>query len=117
MPVNSTQGLWEFTVKGIAIGLDYSDSTNFDIVADTGTPVLPLPEKIVDAYYAQVRFAVYDKAVAGYNFLCGTALPDIIFDIGNYHAVVPGSFIQYSPIKKDSYSTFHQLFQLPPPLC
>lgn len=104
-------------MKGIAIGLDYSDSTNFDIVADTGTPVLPLPEKIVDAYYAQVRFAVYDKAVAGYNFLCGTALPDIIFDIGNYHAVVPGSFIQYSPIKKDSYSTFHQLFQLPPPLC
>lgn len=94
-------------MDGFAIEMDKSKSITANMIADTSTSIVYLPEKIVNAYYAGVSDAVYNKTEAGYIFPCGTALPSITFDIGSYSAVVPGSFIEYAPTGRDGISMFY----------
>lgn len=77
------------------------------MIADTSTSIVYLPEKIVSAYYAGVPDVVYNKTEAGYIFPCGTTLPSVTFDIGNYSAVVSGSIVEYAPTGKDGINMFY----------
>lgn len=114
VPVDSRQGFWGFTVNGYAIDTKEFNPVTVNGIADTGSTLISLPEKIVNAYYAAISGAVYSSTEAGFVYPCGTPLPSITFDIGNYRAVVPGSFIEYRPISEDSISMFHQISnQLP----
>ena len=96
--VKTTNGFWEFTGSGYAVGSGSFVSSSIDGIADTGTTLLYLPSTIVSAYYAKVPGASYNSAQGGYIFTCGTTLPSITLGIGSYRAVVPGSYIQYAPI-------------------
>lgn len=109
VPVNAHQGFWEFTLNGYAISTDSFNFTSVNVIADTGTTGLFLPDHIVKAYYTVVPSAFYSSVKAGYIFPCGTTFPSITFNIGNYNAVVPGSYMSGSPLHDDVTSMFHQI--------
>lgn len=58
------------------------------------------------AYYKSVDTASYDKTQGGYVFPCDADLPDFSFGVGENTIVVPGSFINYSPIDKTNSSCY-----------
>lgn len=111
VPVDTNQGQWEFVLKGYAIGAENSNSVTINVVADTGTTMLFLPEQIVEAYYADVPSAFYNSTVALYVFPCSITLPSITFDISNYKALVPGPYMHLRPLPDDNTSMFHQMFK------
>jgi len=65
-------------------------------VADTGTSLLLLPSDIVNAYYKQVKGAVYSNYQGGWVFSCNTKLPIFTAIIGGKPFVVPGSYMNYA---------------------
>ena len=102
VPVKTTNGFWEFTGNGYAIGSGAFTSTSIDAIADTGTTLLYLPSAAVSAYYSKVSGARYVSSQGGYTFPCGATLPSITLGIGSYRAVVPGSYINYAPATSTS---------------
>ena len=97
VPVSTANGFWEFTGNGYAVGSGSFTSSSIDAIADTGTTLLYLPTTIVSAYYAKVPGAAYVSSQGGYTYPCSATLPSITLGIGNYKAVVPGSYINYAP--------------------
>lgn len=95
--VITTNGFWEFTATGYAVGSGATTSTSIDAIADTGTTLLYLPTAVVSAYYAQVSGASYSSSAGGYTFSCTATLPSFTAIIGGKRATVPGSFINYAP--------------------
>jgi len=102
--VDSSNGFWEFTGTGYAIGDGSFVDDSIDAIMDTGTTLLLVPDDVVSAYYDQVDGASYDDSQGGYTFSCDASLPDITLGIGSYHAVVPGSYINYASV--DSSNCF-----------
>lgn len=98
-PVDSEAGYWLFSSTGYAIGGNAFNKTTITGIADTGTTLLMLPTAIVDAYYAQINGSSYDSTNSGYIFPCTETPPDFTIGIeAGGRIVVPGSFINYSPI-------------------
>ena len=110
VPVSTSQGFWEFTADGYAVGTGQVSSTSIDGIADTGTTLLLLDDSIVSDYYGQVDGASYDSSQGGYTFACSATLPDFTAVIGGYNAVIPGSFLNYAPVDSSSMMS---LFVLP----
>lgn len=106
VPVDNRRGFWGFTASGFAVDGGSLTSTSINAIADTGTTLLYLPDNVVDAYYGPVSSASYDSTQGGYTFPCGTTLPSITLAVGDYGAVVPGSFVEYAPIDQTSPSEF-----------
>ena len=100
--VDSSQGFWEFTSSGYAIGSGSFKSSSIDAIADTGTTLLLMDDSIVEAYYKKVSGASYDSSQGGYTFNCDTTLPNFSVGIGSYHAVIPGCYMNYSPADGNS---------------
>ncbi|KAH8156354.1 hypothetical protein CIB48_g11891 [Xylaria polymorpha] len=82
-PVSTSQGFWEFTASGYAVGSGSFKSSSIDGIADTGTTLLYVPSTIVSAYYAQVSGAKNDRTAGGYIFPCSASLPDFTFGVGS----------------------------------
>ena len=97
VPVTTTNGFWEFTGSGYAVGSGAFVTSSIDGIADTGTTLLYLPAAAVSAYYAKVPGAINSVYQGGYIFPCSATLPSITLGIGTYKAVVPGSYINYAP--------------------
>lgn len=112
VPVDTSQGFWTFTIKGYAIGGEIFIPITVNVIADTGTTGIFLPEQMVKAYYAGVPSAFYNSTAAAFFFPCGTTLPSITFDIGNYNAVVPGPLMNFRPLPDDDNSMFNQILKL-----
>jgi len=106
VPVKTTNGFWEFTGNGYAVGSSAFVSTSIDAIADTGTTLLYLPSTAVTAYYKQVSGSKNSNTYGGYVFPCSATLPSITLGIGTYKAVVPGSFINYAPVATGSSTCF-----------
>ena len=107
--VKTSNGFWEFTGNGYAVGSGAFTSSSIDAIADTGTTLLYLPQAAVTAYYAKVSGAKYNSAQGGYTFACSTTLPSITLGIGSGKFTVPGSYINYAPV---SGSSKHSLVAL-----
>ncbi|KAL9105890.1 MAG: hypothetical protein Q9227_009001 [Pyrenula ochraceoflavens] len=105
-PISSAQGFWEFSGTGYAVGTGSFKSSSIDAIMDTGTTLIYLPSNIVSAYYSQVSGAAYSSTYGGYTFRCSTTLPNLTLGIGSYHAVVPGSYINYAPVTQGSSTCF-----------
>ncbi|XXH03092.1 Zinc resistance conferring protein [Hypoxylon texense] len=106
VPVNSTNGFWQFTSEGFAIAGSAAVSAPHQAIADTGTTLLLLPQAIADAYYARVQGAVNDVSGAGgYIFPCAATLPSYTAVIGGYEAVIPGDFINFAPVDGDTFES------------
>lgn len=97
LSVDTSNGFWEFTSTGYAVGSGSFKSSSIDGIADTGTTLLLLDDSIVSAYYAKVSGAAYDNSQGGYTFPCSATLPSFTVGIGSYKAVIPGSYMNYSP--------------------
>ncbi|KAI0969044.1 secreted aspartic proteinase precursor [Xylaria arbuscula] len=95
--VSTSQGFWEFTSSGYAVGSSTFKSTSIDGIADTGTTLLYVPSSIVSAYYAQVSGAKNNAAAGGYVFPCSATLPNFTFGVGSARIVIPGKYINYAP--------------------
>lgn len=65
-------------------------------MADTGTSLLLLPSDVVNAYYKQVKGAVYSDYQGGWVFSCNAKLPTFTAVIGGKPFVVPGSYMNYA---------------------
>ncbi|MCJ1381275.1 Type I transmembrane sorting receptor [Xylographa soralifera] len=102
VPVSTSNGFWEFTGNGYAVGSGSFVSSSIDAIADTGTTLLYLPAAAVKAYYAKVSGAKNSAAAGGYVFPCSATLPSITLGIGSYKAVVPGTYINYAPYSGSS---------------
>ena len=112
VPVDSTQGFWGFSSNGYAIGGNAFTTTSIKAIMDTGTTLLLLPDAIVSAYYSKVQGATYNSYQGGFTFPCSVSLPSITLGIGDYKAVVPGSYMIYAPLGGGSTSEWPKLVGL-----
>lgn len=96
-PVNPAQGFWEFTSTGYGVGNGSFKKSSIDAIADTGTTLVLIDDAIVADYYRSVRGAKFDNSQGGYVFPCSASLPNFVVGIESYHAVIPGSFINFAP--------------------
>jgi len=81
VPVDSSQGFWEFTADGYSVGSGASSGAPINAIADTGTSLLLLDDNIVDDYWSRVNGAAYDDNQGGYTFPCSATLPTFSFII------------------------------------
>lgn len=93
-----TNGQWEFTYSGYAVGAGPIEAIASDAVMDTGASLLFLDEIIVNAYYAQVPDAVLNPGLAAWIFPCSAVLPSLTLQIGGYNAVIPGTYMNSFPL-------------------
>lgn len=104
--VDSSQGFWEFTSTGYAVGSATFTKTSIDGIADTGTTLLLLPSAINKAYYAKISGAKLDNSVGGYVFPCSATIPTFTFGVGSARFTIPATFLNYSPIEEGSSTCF-----------
>jgi aspergillopepsin I len=104
--VRTSNGFWEFTGSGYAVGSGSFVSLSIDAIADTGTTLLLVPDSVVSAYYARVPGASYSSNDGGYIFPCSATLPSFTFGVGSYRGVIPGTYINYAPIDSTGANCF-----------
>jgi len=95
--VDTSNGWWEFTGSGYAVGSGSFVSSSIDAIVDTGTTLIYVPDAVVTAYYKRVSGASYDSSQGAYTFPCSATLPNLVLGIGSYHAIVPGEYINFAP--------------------
>ena len=106
VPVVTTNGFWEFSSNGYAVGTGPFTTLTIDGIVDTGTTLLLLPQKVVAAYYAQVSGAVNSNTEGGYVFPCSAKLPDLVLGISAFRATVPGNYLNYAPTESGGSTCF-----------
>lgn len=95
-PVNASSGFWQFTSNTFQVGNGRPTvvPTAAPAIADTGTSLLLMDPRIVQAYYDQVKGAKVDNQ--GVIFPCTASLPDLYIQLGpNYLGMIPGALINY----------------------
>ena len=95
--VDSSQGFWQFTVDGYAVGSDTS-SSSFSAIADTGTTLLLVSDDILEKYYENVSGAQNSEQDGGYIFDCDATLPTFSVVIGDYTATVPAEYLNFDTV-------------------
>ncbi|KAL5355760.1 aspartic peptidase domain-containing protein [Aspergillus floccosus] len=99
--IDSSNGFWEFVSASFSVGGGaLQDIRNVRrTIADTGTSLMLLDQGVVDAYYKQVRGAVYVSSASGYIYPCSAELPSLTMAVGEKHyATVPGEYMNFSEI-------------------
>lgn len=104
--VDSSNGWWEFTSSGYAVGSGSLVKTAIDGIADTGTTLLLLPNSVVKAYYAKVSGAKLSSSAGGYVFPCSATLPTFGFAVGTARITIPAAYMNYSPVTEGSSTCF-----------
>jgi hypothetical protein len=66
-----------------------------DVIADTGTTLLMLPTRAVDAYYKNVVGSYYDTEYGAMVFPCASSLPEFVFGVGGYRGIIPGGKLRF----------------------
>lgn len=105
IPVNTTDGFWQFTSDKFAVGdgPDQPTRTTNQAIADTGTTLILGDPAMVEAYYAQVPGAEESTRHGGFIFPCSSQLPDLSLDIGGlYTAHVDREDLKFSQISDTS---------------
>jgi hypothetical protein len=115
VPVNTSQGFWQFATAGFAVGDGAAQTaTPAQAIADTGTTLILTSQEIADGYYSQIQGAVNDAQVGGVTVPCNATLPDLILDVGGiYQARVKGEDINFAQVQGNSEFPPFQLMQLP----
>ncbi|KAI1383825.1 acid protease [Hypoxylon trugodes] len=100
VPVNTTQGFWQFTSEQFAVngGTPQTSTAGAQAIADTGTTLLLADPAVTKAYYAQVDGAVDDQQQGGFTFPCNAQLPDLQLDVGGNMATVKGTDINFAQV-------------------
>ncbi len=108
VPIDSSNGFWQFTSQSIAIGNGQAMAVQGGsgiAIADTGTSLLIVDPAVVQAYWSQVTGAQNSQQEGGVVFPCNSALPDISLAIGDsYMATISGSLLNFATAGTDSQS-------------
>lgn len=104
--VDTSNGFWEFTASGYAVGSGSTKTLSIDAIADTGTTLLYVPTSVVKAYYAQVSGSSNSTTYGGYVFPCTATLPDFTAIIGGTEHTIPGKYINYAPAENAGTTCF-----------
>lgn len=116
IPVNTTQGFWQFATSGFAVGDGEQQATTAaQAIADTGTTLMLVSQEVADGYYSQVDGAVNDDQVGGFTVPCDATLPDLVVDVaGIYQATVKGEDIVFAQVQDNSklQLTAHHILRL-----
>lgn len=86
-------GAWDFHYAGYTIGNGPFQPLYNQATMDTGTSFIFLDGRLVNAYWAQVTGATADPTLDAYIFPCSSALPPLTLTIGEFNAVIPGSYL------------------------
>ncbi|KAH7129730.1 aspartic peptidase domain-containing protein [Dactylonectria estremocensis] len=100
--IDSSNGFWEFSSSGFAVGSDALSQTPITGIADTGTTLLLLPADVNEAYYSQVEGAQLDESAGGFIFPCDSELPDFSFGVEDAAITIPGSFMNFTSLQTTS---------------
>ncbi|KAI1487633.1 aspergillopepsin-F [Biscogniauxia mediterranea] len=100
VPVNTTQGFWQFTSETFAVngGATQQGTAGNQAIADTGTTLLLADPAVVEGYYSQVDGAVDDPNQGGITFPCSTQMPDLQLDVGGTMATIKGADINFTAV-------------------
>jgi hypothetical protein len=91
--VQNADGFWGVESKSYTVGgTQHSCQTCSPTIMDTGTSLLLMDADVVKNYYSQVSGAQFSNVNGGYEFPCGTSLPDFGVAIGSYVATIKGKF-------------------------
>lgn len=107
IPVNTTQGFWQFGSTKFAVGTGAAQAANpaGQAIADTGTTLIIADPTIVQGYYSQVPSAANNAQVGGVTVDCNAQLPDLMLAVGdNYMARVKGADINFAQVQGNSKS-------------
>lgn len=74
-------GYWLFNWSGFAVGNRAFNASSHQILTDTGTNFIILPESIATTYYARVKGSYMSDG--GWTFPCTTTLPTFTFGVGS----------------------------------
>lgn len=116
VPVNTTQGFWQFSTSTFSVGDSESQlgPTGSQAIADTGTTLLLSSSEVVSGYYSQVPSAQISEKMGGVVFDCDEDLPDLMLDVGGvYMARVNGSDINFAAIDEAQNVCFGGLQESP----
>ena len=104
IPVNTTQGFWQFGTAGFAVGDgEAQTAASAQAIADTGTTLILTSQEVADGYYSQIDGAVNDAQAGGITIPCDADLPDLLLDVdGIYMARVKGSDINFAQVEGNS---------------
>ncbi|KAL8831192.1 MAG: hypothetical protein Q9191_001004 [Dirinaria sp. TL-2023a] len=94
---NGTDGSW--TVDGVSFGVGDSSFTQ-QMLFDTGGETMGVDPSVAAAYWGQVSGAVDSSAAqdgSGWNFPCGTQLPDFGVIFNGATVTIPNALIAGSP--------------------
>lgn len=89
------QDFWAIGIDGYSVGDGDYKVYPWKGIVDTGTTLVLVPPKVVDAYYSDVEGAQVDPTRGVVTFPCSAVLPDFYFGIGKYRGMVPGHYIKY----------------------
>jgi hypothetical protein len=95
---DTSQGFWGFSASAYSIGSGSSVRASISGILDTGTTLMYVDSDIAQSYYSRVSGAQNDDSQGGYIFPCTATLPDFSITVGGVKQVVPGRFINYSPV-------------------
>jgi len=85
VPVDNSNGFWQFPSTSATVNGKKVDRSGNTAIADTGTTLALVDDKTVEAIYAAIPGATYDKANQGYVFPVNTPadkLPTVTFAVG-----------------------------------
>ncbi|KAK3937740.1 acid protease [Diplogelasinospora grovesii] len=102
VPVNTTNGFWQFATSGFAVGASTSinKTATAQAIADTGTTLMLVSQATADGYYSQVPGAANNAQVGGITVPCNATLPDLLVDVGGvYTARVKGEDINFAQVQ------------------
>lgn len=114
VPVNTTNGFWQFASTKFAVGTGAAKASNptGQAIADTGTTLILADPTVVNGYYSQVPSAKNNAQVGGVTIDCNAQLPDLMLAVGDtYMARVKGSDINFAQVQGNSKSYCHNVSQ------
>jgi aspergillopepsin I len=95
-PVSGTQKHWQVDVGEYAVGQgSFSSEPVGEVIVDSGSVLIYLPEAVVKDYYGQIPG--YVPTEGGSNtFPCNSTMPDLNFKVGSGVLTVPGREVNYA---------------------
>jgi aspergillopepsin I len=89
------QRYWSIAAQEYGFGEgDFSNSTIGDVIVDSGTSLVYLPEAVVDEYYSQIEG--YELVFDLRTFPCNSTFPDFHFKVEGKILSIPGRDVNYA---------------------
>ncbi|PYH97881.1 preproproctase B [Aspergillus ellipticus CBS 707.79] len=101
---DSSEGYWGFTASGYGVGDSVTVDESWSAIADTGTTLMYLPTRLVEAYYDQVSGSSNSDYYGGWIYPCDATLPDFSVQIGSHVATVPAEYLTYATVSSTDTS-------------